>query len=125
MSKKTQPPVEKPNVLPKLLTDLLEAGNQRKLAVKQYLRGGLILQYRPPDETNANCRLLAYRLGNLPSAVECGVVKRELEKLTPQGVPINESDEPYWHDDFGCYLFSWSPNAKEVQLDLFSKAGAA
>lgn len=123
MSKKTQPtkPIV-PNSLPRLMRELIAAGLARQEELKLELSGGLILKFRPPDETNVSCRLLAYRLDVQPSVIEVGVVKRELDKLT-NGSPVNGPGEPFWHKNFGCYLFAWSPDPAKVQLELFGGAG--
>ncbi len=118
MSKKQQQvrPIV-PDTLPRLLKELIEDGNARGEETRQSLSGGLLLKYRPPDATNVNCRLLAYRLDNEPSIIEMGVLKRELDKLAPS--PVNGPGEPFWKSNFGCYLLSWSPNRAKVQLELF------
>lgn len=123
MSKRARPerPILPP-ILPKILKELIEAGLAEQKELRHELRGGLILKIRPPDEKNLNCRLLIYRLDNEPSALEAGIVKRELEKVT-NGSPVNGPGEPFWHKNFGCYLLTWSPDPAKVQLELFGGAG--
>lgn len=129
MSKKpTKPdPDKEADTLRKLLKDLIELGNLRREEVRHSLRGGLLLKYRPPDETNVNCRLLAYRLGSEPSLVERRVVRSVLETVlltTPaKGAVINEPGDVFWHSNFGCYLFTWSPDPQKQQLEFFGGAG--
>lgn len=129
MSKKsTRPdPDAAMGILRKPLKDLIEMGNLRQKEVKHSLRGGLLLKYRPPDATNVNCRLLAYRLGSEPGLIERRTVRSALEtvlKTTPaNGAIINESGDVFWYDNFGCYLFTWSPDPAKQQLELFGRVG--
>lgn len=118
MSKKTPSSAVVPNTLSRLLKELIEDGLTRREEVRQSLSGGLLLKFRPPDETSVNCRLLVYRLDVVPGTVECGTVRRELEKLT-NGSPVNGPGEPFWHGNFGCYLLTWSPDPQRVQMELF------
>ncbi len=121
MSKKQQVRPIVPNTLPRLLKELIADGLARKEEVKQSLSGGLLLKFRPPDETSVNCRLVVYRLDVEPSAVECGVIQRELRNVVG-GSPVNGPSKPFWHKNYGCYLFTWSPDPQKVQLDLFGGA---
>lgn len=118
MSKKQQQerPILPP-ALPRIMKQLVETGLSERCELKHELTGGLILWFRPPDTANPNCRLLTYRLDVLPSIVEMGVVKRELDKLAPS--PVNGPGEGFWRKNLGCYLFTWSPDPVKVQLELF------
>lgn len=128
MSKKQMVPDTTADTLRKLLKDLIEMGTLRQEEVRQVLRGGLLLKYRPPDATNVNCRLLAYRQDSEPSLIERRTVRSALEVVlmtTPaKGAVINEPGDIFWHNGFGCYLFTWSPDPAKRQLELFT-VGAA
>ena len=118
MSKKQQQerPILPP-ALPRIMRQLIETGLAEQRELRHELTGGLVLRFRPPDETNVNCRLLTYRLDVLPSEIEMGVVKRELDRLAPS--PVNGPGDPFWRKNLGCYLFSWSPDPAKMQLELF------
>lgn len=117
MSKKQQERPILPPILPKVMRQLIETGLAEQRELRHELTGGLILKFRPPDDTNPNCRLLTFRLDVLPSAIEMGVVKRELDKLVPS--PVNGPGEGFWRNNLGCFLFSWSPDPQKVQMELF------
>lgn len=115
------------DLLRKILKDLIEMGNLRREETGYPLRGGLLLKYRPPDVTNVNCRLLAYRMDSEPSLIERRTVRSALEATlmtTPaKGAVINEPGGVFWHNGFGCYLFTWSPDPAKQQLELFGQVG--
>lgn len=116
------------DLLRKILKDLIEMGNLRREETRYPLRGGLLLKYRPPDVTNVNCRLLAYRMDAVPSLAERRIVRSAMEVVLmttlAKGAVINEPGDVFWHNRFGCYLFSWSPDPAKQQLELFT-VGAA
>jgi hypothetical protein len=123
MKGKSTRPTEQPNLLFQLTKELIEDGNQRREEVKQTLRGGLLLKYRPPDATNTSCRLVAYRMDSEPSLSERRTVRGVLGRILGD-VPINEPGGVFWHNGFGCYLYTWPPNPERRQLELFAGVGA-
>ncbi len=120
MSKKAPAPPKEPDLLYRLTKELIEDGNQRQSEVKQTLKGGLLLKYRPPDETSVNCRLVAYRMDSEPSLNERRTMRDVIDRIVKS--PVNEPGGIFRHHNFGCYLYTWSPDPERVQLELFNEA---
>lgn len=74
--------------LNQILDDLMHG----RLSAGQLSGGLYLLQFKPGDADNPDCRLCAYRVGVPVGAVELGTLRRELEALLP-GVNIKLDGE--------------------------------